>query len=198
MNLGFTLAALRRGGRRGPALPAACTKARHRSRSGIVTLRIIVTGGTFDKHYDEIKGSLTFKDTHLPEILKFVRCSVPIEVELNQLIDSLDMHTANRLSVLESCRKAPEEHVVITHGTDTMVETAEVLGRAGLAKTIVLTGAMVPFIFNNSDAVFNLGCAITAVQLVPPGVYLAMNGRLFRWDNVRKNRDLGIFETRDD
>jgi L-asparaginase len=162
-----------------------------------VTLRIIITGGTFDKHYDEIKGSLTFKDTHLPEILKFVRCSVPIEVELNQLIDSLDMHTANRLSILESCRKAPEEHVVITHGTDTMVETAEVLGGALLAKTIVLTGAMVPFIFNNSDAVFNLGCAITAVQIVPPGVYLAMNGRLFRWDNVRKNRDLGVFETLD-
>ena len=159
-----------------------------------MTLRIIITGGTFDKHYDEIRGNLTFKETHLPEILRFVRCTVPIEVELNQLIDSLDMLTANRLSILESCRRAAEELIVITHGTDTMVETAAVLGEAGLKKTIVLTGAMVPYIFNNSDAVFNLGCAITAVQLMPPAVYIAMNGRVFRGDNVRKNRELAVFE----
>jgi L-asparaginase len=159
-----------------------------------VTIRIIITGGTFDKHYDEIRGSLTFKDSHLPEILKFVRCTVPIEVELNQLIDSLDMHTSNRLRVLESCRRASEERIVITHGTDTMVETAAVLGEAGLAKTVILTGAMVPYIFNNSDAVFNLGCALTAVQLLPHGVYIAMNGRVFGWDRVRKNRELGVFE----
>jgi len=159
-------------------------------------IRIIITGGTFDKHYDEIRGSLTFKDSHLPEILKFVRCSVPIELELNQLIDSLDMRTANRLQVLESCRRATEERIVITHGTDTMVETAAVLGEAALAKTIVLTGAMVPFIFNNSDAVFNLGCAVTAVQLLPRGVYIAMNGTVFPWDDVRKNRDVGVFEKR--
>jgi len=159
-----------------------------------VTIRIIITGGTFDKHYDEIRGSLTFKDSHLPEILKFVRCTVPIEVELNQLIDSLDMHTSNRLRVLESCRRASEERIVITHGTDTMVETAAVLGEAGLAKTVILTGAMVPYIFNNSDAVFNLGCALTAVQLLPHGVYIAMNGRVFGWDRVHKNRELGVFE----
>jgi L-asparaginase len=159
-----------------------------------MTIRIIITGGTFDKHYDEIKGSLTFKETHLPEILRFVRCTVPIEVELNQLIDSLDMLTANRLSILESCRRAPEERILITHGTDTMVETAAVLGEAGLGKTIILTGAMVPFIFNNSDAVFNLGCAVTAAQLMPCGVYIAMNGRVFSWDNVRKNRELAVFE----
>lgn len=159
-----------------------------------MSIRIIITGGTFDKHYDEIRGSLTFKDSHLPEILKFVRCSVPIELELNQLIDSLDMHTSNRLRVLESCRRASEERIVITHGTDTMVETAAVLGEAGLAKTVILTGAMVPYIFNNSDAVFNLGCAVTAVQLVPRGVFIAMNGRLFEWDRVRKNRELGVFE----
>ncbi|MGA2378033.1 MAG: asparaginase domain-containing protein [Spirochaetia bacterium] len=159
-----------------------------------MTIRIIITGGTFDKHYDEIRGSLTFKDSHLPEILKFVRCTVPIEVELNQLIDSLDMHTSNRLRVLESCRRASEERIVITHGTDTMVETAAVLGEAGLAKTVILTGAMVPYIFNNSDAVFNLGCALTAVQLLPHGVYIAMNGRVFGWDRVRKNRELGVFE----
>jgi L-asparaginase len=159
-----------------------------------VTIRIIITGGTFDKHYDEIRGNLGFKDTHLPEILKFVRCAVPIECELNQLIDSLDMLTANRLQVLESCTRAPEERIVITHGTDTMVETAAVLGSAGLSKTIVLTGAMVPYIFNNSDAVFNLGCAVIAVQILPRGVYLAMNGRVFSWDKVRKNRELAVFE----
>jgi L-asparaginase len=160
----------------------------------VVAIRIIITGGTFDKHYDEIRGNLTFKDTHLPEILRFVRCSVPIECELNQLIDSLDMQIANRLQVLESCRRAPEEKIVITHGTDTMVETAAVLGTASLEKTVVLTGAMVPYIFNNSDAVFNLGCAITAVQVMPRGVYIAMNGRIFSWDNVRKNRERGVFE----
>jgi L-asparaginase len=159
-----------------------------------VPIRIIITGGTFDKHYDEIRGSLTFKDSHLPEILKFVRCTVPIELELNQLIHSLDMHPSNRLKVLESCRRAPEEQIVITHGTDTMVETAAVLGADGLDKTIVMTGAMVPYIFNNSDAVFNLGCALAAVQVLPRGVYIAMNGRVFGWDRVRKNRELGMFE----
>ena len=161
-----------------------------------MTIRIIITGGTFDKHYDEIRGNLTFKDTHLPEILKIARCSVPIEVELNQLIDSLDMHAANRQQVLESCRRAPEAHVVITHGTDTMVETAGVLGMVGLDKTIVLTGAMVPYVFNKSDAVFNLGCAVTAVQILPRGVFIAMNGRVFPWDDVRKNKEEGIFERR--
>ena len=161
-----------------------------------MTIRIIITGGTFDKQYDELRGRLTFKDTHLPEILKIVRCTVPIEVELNQLIDSLDMQTANRLLVLESCRRAPEEHIVITHGTDTMVETAEVLGGAGLDKTIVLTGAMVPYVFTGSDAVFNLGCAVTAVQLLGRGVYIAMNGRVFPWENVQKNRDRGVFEAK--
>ena len=161
-----------------------------------MTLRIIITGGTFDKHYDEIRGSLTFKDSHLPEILKFVRCTVPVELELNQLIDSLDMQTANRVQILDSCRRAAEDHVVITHGTDTMVETAEVIGRAGLAKTVVLTGAMVPFIFSNSDAVFNLGCAVTAVQLLPAGVYVVMNGAVFPWNDVRKNKEKGVFERR--
>ncbi len=158
-----------------------------------MTIRIIITGGTFDKHYDEIRGNLTFKDTHLPQILKIARCTVPIEVELNQLIDSLDMHNANRQQVLESCRRAAEAHIVITHGTDTMVETAGVLGAAGLDKTIVLTGAMVPYVFNNSDAVFNLGCAVTAVQILPRGVFIVMNGRVFHWDDVQKNREQGIF-----
>ena len=157
-------------------------------------VRIIITGGTFDKAYDEIRGNLTFKDTHLPEILKFVRCTVPIALELNQLIDSLDMQTANRLSILESCRKSEEDRIVITHGTDTMIETAEVLGKARLGKTIVMTGAMVPYMVSNSDAVFNLGCAVMAVQIVAAGVYIAMNGCLFTWEDVRKNKDLGVFQ----
>jgi L-asparaginase len=104
------------------------------------------------------------------------------------------MHTANRLQVLESCRRAPEDRIVITHGTDTMIETAGVLGQAALPKTIVMTGAMVPYIFNNSDAVFNLGCAVTAVQVLPAGVWVTMNGRVFPWNSVRKNRELGVFE----
>jgi L-asparaginase len=160
----------------------------------VEAIRIIITGGTFDKHYDEIRGILTFKDTHLPEILKYVRCTLPIELELNQLIDSLDMHLANRLKILESCRGAPESRIVVTHGTDTMIETGRILGEAGLGKTVVLTGAMVPYSFTASDAVFNLGCAITAVQLNPPGVYVAMNGRVFPWDRVRKHRETGTFE----
>jgi L-asparaginase len=157
-------------------------------------IRIIITGGTFDKQYDEIRGILTFKDTHLPEILKYVRCTLPIELELNQLIDSLDMHLANRLKILESCRRAPESHLVVTHGTDTMIETGRILGEAGLGKTVVLTGAMVPYSFSASDAVFNLGCAITAVQLLSPGVYVAMNGRVFPWERVRKHKESGTFE----
>ncbi len=157
-------------------------------------IRIIITGGTFDKHYDEIRGILTFKDTHLPEILKYVRCTLPIELELNQLIDSLDMHLANRLKILESCRRAPESRIVVTHGTDTMIETGRILGEAGLGKSVVLTGAMVPYSFTASDAVFNLGCAITAVQLLAPGVYVAMNGRVFPWNRVRKHKETGTFE----
>ena len=159
-----------------------------------MSIRIIITGGTFDKHYDEIRGSLTFKDSHLPEILKFVRCSVPIELELNQLIDSLDMHTSNRLRILESCRRATEERIVITHGTDTMVETARALAAGAPGKTIVLTGAMIPYAFGSSDGLFNLGSALSFAQVLPPGVYVAMNGQYFDWDKVRKNRESGVFE----
>ncbi len=157
-------------------------------------LRIIITGGTFDKQYDEILGVLTFRNSHLPEILKYVRCTLPVELEINQLVDSLDMRLKNRLKVLDSCKRAPEKHIVITHGTDTMTETAAVLGEAALNKTIVLTGAMVPYTFGNSDAVFNLGCAITAAQCCGSGVYIAMNGRIFTWDNVQKIRVKGVFE----
>lgn len=158
-----------------------------------MAVRIIITGGTFDKQYDEIKGTLTFKDTHLPEILERVRCTLEIKMELNQLIDSLEMQPEDRLHILEACRRAPERQIVVTHGTDTMTETARVLGEAGLDKVIVLTGAMVPYTFRNSDALFNLGCSIIAVQLLPPGVYITMNGKVFSWDNVYKDREKGVF-----
>lgn len=157
-------------------------------------IRIIITGGTFDKHYDELQGSLTFKDTFLPEILNNARCTVPLKLEINELLDSLEMGEDDRQSILLSCRNAEEDHIVITHGTDTMTETAAVLGKAGLNKTIVLTGAMRPYILTNSDAVFNLGGSITAVQLLPPGVYIVINGRVFSWNEVRKNRQKGVFE----
>lgn len=157
-------------------------------------IRLIITGGTFDKDYDALKGELTFKQTHLPGILEQIRCTVPVALEINQLIDSLEMSAEDRQKILASCIAAPESHILITHGTDTMVETAAVLGGAGLEKTIVITGAMVPYAMSNSDAVFNLGCGFCAVQLLGPGVYIAMNGRIFPWDGVRKNRGRGIFE----
>lgn len=157
-------------------------------------VRVIVTGGTFDKHYDEIKGELTFRESHLPEILTRARVKVPVTVEMNQLIDSLQMQNENRLSVLSSCRDSAENRIVITHGTDTMTTTASLLGGEGLAKTIVLTGAMVPYRVEDSDALFNFGAAFAAVQLLPYGVFIVMNGRVFAWDNVRKNKSLGIFE----
>jgi L-asparaginase len=157
-------------------------------------IRIIVTGGTFDKAYDAIKGELTFKESHLPEILELARVTVPVAIEQNQLIDSLQMQDENRRSVLAACERASEERIVITHGTDTMAETARLIGPAGLAKTIVLTGAMVPYQVQGSDAIFNFGTAFTAAQLLPAGVYIAMNGRIFTWDKVRKDRSRGIFE----
>lgn len=157
-------------------------------------IRVIVTGGTFDKAYDEIKGELTFKESNLPEILKLTRVTVPVEIELNQLIDSLQMQDANRRSVLTACELASEERIVITHGTDTMAETAKLLGPAHLSKTIVLTGAMVPYQVQGSDAFFNFGTAFAAVQLLPKGVYIVMNGRVFSWDKVRKDRSRGVFE----
>lgn len=157
-------------------------------------MRVIVTGGTFDKQYDEIKGELTFRDSHLPEILRRARVSIPVAVELNQLIDSLQMQDENRASVLAACAKAPESRIVITHGTDTMTTTAALLGKADLGKTIVLTGAMIPYQIQDSDALFNFGTAFVAAQLLPPGVYVAMNGKIFDWDRVRKNRAQGVFE----
>jgi len=157
--------------------------------------RIIVTGGTFDKHYDAIKGELTFKDSHLPAILQQSRVTVPVEIEINQLIDSLHMQDEHRQRVLASCRAAPEDCILVIHGTDTMAQTAQVVGRAGLAKTVVFTGAMIPFSVAGSDALFNLGFALATAQLLSADTYVAMNGRVFAWDQVAKNKAGGVFES---
>lgn len=159
-------------------------------------IRLFITGGTFDKTYDEISGRLLFKDTHVQEMLQLGRCRVPVEVRTLMMVDSLEMTDADRQLVLQNCRAAAEERIVVTHGTDTMTDTARVLGEASLAKTIVLTGAMVPYAFGSSDGLFNLGSALSFVQALPHGVYVAMNGRCFAWDAVVKNRELGVFEPR--
>jgi L-asparaginase len=156
---------------------------------------IIVTGGTFDKEYDELGGRLYFKETHVPEMLARGRCRLDVAVETAMMIDSLELDDRGRAAIVERCRASAETAILITHGTDTMVETARALAEAGLdAKTIVLTGAMVPYAFGSSDGLFNLGSALSFVQVLPPGVYVAMNGRHFRWDQVRKNRAAGVFE----
>lgn len=157
-------------------------------------LRILITGGTFDKKYDPLKGTLSFADTHLPEIMEQVRCTIPYTLEVALLMDSLDMDADDRHAILAACSRAPESALVLTHGTDTMALTAELLGRANLGKTIVLTGAMVPYSVQGSDALFNLGAAVMASTLLPEGVFIAMNGRVHSWDNVRKNKALGVFE----
>ena len=159
-----------------------------------MTIRIVVTGGTFDKTYDEINGRLSFQDTHLGEMLRLGRCRLDLSVRTVMMVDSLDMTDADRELVVHSCRECPETRVVITHGTDTMVDTAAALAAAIHDKTIVLTGAMIPYAFGSSDGLFNLGSALSFVQLLPPGVYIAMNGHHFRWDQVRKNRTTGVFE----
>lgn len=158
-----------------------------------MSLRILATGGTFDKHYDEINGKLSFADSHLPEVLKRARLTVPAELEVCMLMDSLEMDDSHRQTILQACLRAPESAIVIIHGTDTMRETAEVLGAAGLNKTIVFTGAMIPYEIANSDAFFNLGFACAAAQLLPAGCHVAMNGRVFAWNDVQKNRAAGVF-----
>ena len=162
-----------------------------------MTIRILVTGGTFDKEYNELNGSLYFKDTHLPEMLRLGRSRVDVSVRTLMMIDSLEMTAGDRALIVEQCRQANESRLLITHGTDTMVETAAALAGAlpaAAGKTIVLTGAMIPYAFGSSDGLFNLGSALSFVQVLLPGVYLAMNGRCFLWDRVRKNRETGVFE----
>jgi L-asparaginase len=160
-------------------------------------VRIFVTGGTFDKEYNELDGTLTFKDTHLPEMLRLGRSRVDVSITTLLMIDSLEMTDAHRAEIVGRCRDAAETRILITHGTDTMIETARALASALPViggKTIVLTGAMVPYAFGSSDGLFNLGSALSFVQALRPGVYVAMNGRAFEWNLVRKNRQTGIFE----
>lgn len=159
-------------------------------------IRILVTGGTFDKEYNELTGELYFQRTHTLDMLKLGRCNLEVEIETLMMIDSLQMTAADREAILAHCQAAAECRIVITHGTDTMEQTANVLGPRITDKTIVLTGAMVPYTFGSSDGMFNLGTALAFVQTLPPGVYVAMNGRCFRWDSVTKNRQLGVFESR--
>ena len=157
-------------------------------------IRIFVTGGTFDKEYDELAGKLYFRDSHLPEMLRLGRANLKLEVRTLMMIDSLEMTEADRNLIVEECRAAPESRIVITHGTDTMATTAQMLVANLSDKTIVLTGAMVPYKFGSSDGLFNLGSALAFAQTLAPGVYIAMNGRYFRADRARKNRETGMFE----
>ena len=157
-------------------------------------ITIFVTGGTFDKEYNEITGELYFKDTHIREILDLGRSLLEINIEKLMLIDSLKMTNKDRAVIAQNCAGSKSRHIVITHGTDTMRKTAEIISKINLNKTIVLTGAMIPYKFGSSDGLFNLGCALAFVQSLPIGVYIAMNGKYFRWDEVQKNKHLGRFE----
>ena len=157
-------------------------------------IRILVTGGTFDKDYDEITGQLYFNDSHVKEILELGRSRLEVKIKTLMLIDSLDMSDANRSLILENCKVVDEDQVVITHGTDTMTETARVVAKEKLNKTIVFTGAMIPYKFGSSDGLFNFGGALALVQTLPYGVYIVMNGRCFKWDCVKKNKKTGVFE----
>jgi len=158
------------------------------------TVKIFITGGTFDKEYNELKGELFFKDTHVPEMLKLGRCKLKIDTRTLMMIDSLDMTDTDRKIILENCKKTKEDRILITHGTDRMVETAKVLANSIRDKTIILTGAMIPYKFGSSDGLFNLGSSLAFVQTLPHGVYISMNGEYFHWDNVRKNSQTGEFE----
>ena len=161
-------------------------------------IRILVTGGTFDKEYDELTGRLFFRETHLPDMLRRGRSRVDVAIETVMMVDSLDLDDDGRNRIVERARGCGEPAIVITHGTDTMVQTARVLAAVGLdRKTIVLTGAMVPYAFGSSDGLFNLGSALSFVQVLPPGVYVAMNGQHFPWNGVRKNTATGYFEAVD-
>ena len=159
-----------------------------------MSIKIFVTGGTFDKEYDEIRGQLYFNETHLPEILRLGRCTLNVQIDTLMMIDSLEMTQDDRELISRQCQSSDESMIVITHGTDTMAETAAVLAAENKDKTIVLTGAMIPYKFGSSDGLFNLGSALAFVQALPAGVYVAMNGRYFHWNNVRKNKQTGGFE----
>ncbi|MCX6565966.1 MAG: asparaginase domain-containing protein [Candidatus Aminicenantes bacterium] len=158
-----------------------------------MNIRVFVTGGTFDKEYNELTGFLFFKDTHLSEMLKLGRSRLDLEIRTLMMIDSLEMTEADRLIIAENCRAVPEDRIVVTHGTDTMVETAGFLAKHVARKTVVLTGAMVPYKFGSSDGMFNLGSSLAFVQILSPGIYVSMNGKCFPWDGVKKDKRTGEF-----
>src|SRR5215510_9570849 len=160
-----------------------------------MAIRILVTGGTFDKEYNERTGQLYFKDTHLAEMLKRGRSRVPVTVRTIMMVDSLEMTDADRAVIVQNCLQSKEDRIVVTHGTDTMTDTAAAIARVISGKTIVLTGAMIPYAFGSSDGLFNLGSALSFAQVLPPGVYVAMNGQHFAWNRVQKNRETGVFES---
>ncbi|MDG2366075.1 MAG: asparaginase domain-containing protein [Candidatus Marinimicrobia bacterium] len=159
-----------------------------------MAVRIFITGGTFDKEYDEINGKLFFKDTHMREMLDLGRAKIDVNIRTLMMVDSLEMTAEDRNLVVENCKHAKEEKIIITHGTDTMTETGKMLAEAKIEKTIVLTGAMIPYKFGSSDGLFNLGSALGFVQSLPKGIYIAMNGRCFNYDKVKKNKETGTFE----
>lgn len=159
-----------------------------------MSIRIFVTGGTFDKEYNELTGQLFFKDTHLPEMLVLGRSRLDVQVKTLMMIDSLDMTDTDRELIVDHCLRADADKIIITHGTDTMSVTADVLASRVKDKTIVITGAMIPYKFGSSDGLFNLGSALAFVQAMPVGVYVAMNGKIFKAGNVRKNKQTGEFE----
>ena len=157
-------------------------------------IKIFVTGGTFDKDYDEKNGRLFFKETHMSEILALGRSKVEVDIETLMMIDSLDMTDKDRNTIVDNCISTDGDQIIITHGTDTMTKTAVEVGKRKLSKTIVITGAMIPYKFGTSDGLFNIASALAYVQTLPAGVYIAMNGRVFEYDRVRKNRGTGVFE----
>ncbi len=157
-------------------------------------IKIFATGGTFDKAYNELTGELVFEETHVPSMLELGRSRLETDIETLMMVDSLNMTAEQRYFICRKCFETPEEKILITHGTDTMPETARQLAGEVKSKTIVLTGAMIPYKFGSSDGMFNLGSALAFVQSLPHGIYIAMNGKYFHWDNVQKNQKLGLFE----
>ena len=161
-------------------------------------IKIFVTGGTFDKEYNELNGELYFKKTHLHEMLELGRSELKVDIETLMMKDSLDMSDADRNSIVQKCFESNENKILITHGTDTMVKTAKLLSAKITTKTIVLTGAMIPYKFGSSDGLFNLGSALSFLQSLPYGIYIAMNGNIYSWNNVKKNKELGLFQSLED
>lgn len=159
-----------------------------------MAIRVFITGGTFDKEYNELNGQLYFKDTHMSDLLALGRSKVQVEIRTLMMVDSLEMTDEDRELIARQCNSCDETRIVITHGTDTMTETAMLLAEKVKDKTIVLTGAMIPIKFGSSDGLFNLGSALAFAQTLAAGIYIAMNGRYFPWDNVRKNKQTGVFE----